>query len=256
MSVRGRQCLVVSKFAVLGLLVGGFDRASASALNFFSSVSADYSDVVAALFTTLLFCGVGLVFKRNASAQIASGDVAPAGKLGLFSVVEQVLGFVQDLAREQCGKYEIVSLRLMVTLFLYILLANLSGLVPGFPPVTESFSANLAMGLLVFLFYNYVGVREHGASYIKQFTGPFLLLAVLMFPLEVISHCSRPLSLGFRLTVNIFADHLLLGVFGDLLPIVVPVIFLFFGLLVCFIQSFVFTLLTSIYIGMAASHDH
>ena len=82
------------------------------------------------------------------------------------------------------------------------------------------------------------------------------MLAPLFLVLELISHVARPLSLAFRLTANIFGDHMLLSVFSGLAPLVVPVFFLFFGILVAFIQSFVFTMLTGIYISMAISHDH
>ncbi len=114
----------------------------------------------------------------------------------------------------------------------------------------------MAMGIFAFLVYNVAGIKEHGVSYVKQFMGPFLVLAPLFIVLESISHAARPLSLSFRLTANIFGDHLLLGVFAGMVPLIVPALLLFFGLLVAFIQSFVFTVLTGIYINLAISHDH
>jgi F-type H+-transporting ATPase subunit a len=110
----------------------------------------------------------------------------------------------------------------------------------------------------VFFLYNFAGFREHGVSYINQFLGPFLLLAPLILAIEVISHCIRPISLALRLYANIFGDHLLVGIFSSLTvtSLGFPALLLLFGLLVAFIQSLVFTLLTSIYISMAESHDH
>ena len=112
------------------------------------------------------------------------------------------------------------------------------------------------MGLIVFVCYNWAGIREHGFAYIKQFLGPVAFIAPLLLPIEMISHASRPLSLALRLYANIFGDHLVVGIFSQLTYLVVPSLLMFFGLLVAVIQSFIFVLLTCIYISMAKSHDH
>jgi F-type H+-transporting ATPase subunit a len=140
---------------------------------------------------------------------------------------------------------------------MFILVSNLGGLIPGLVPATESISSNLAMGLMVFLIYNVAGFREHGWHYIKQFTGPMLAIAPLMFVIELIGHMVRPVSLSLRLMCNVFADHLLVGIFTTNAPyVIVPSALLFFGVLVALVQSYLFTLLTSVYISMAVSHDH
>jgi F-type H+-transporting ATPase subunit a len=216
-------------------------------------VDPSFSPVVASLLTLLLTAIIGFGFRRGLGV---SSDFAPPSKVSLRFFVESVLDFLINLSKQQFGKHFRSYLPFISGLFVFILISNLSGLVPGFPPSTESFNSNLAMGLIVFFFYNYSGFREHGLGYGKQFMGPFLILAPLFASLELISHMARPLSLAFRLTANIFGDHLLLSVFSSIVPILISSVLLFFGLLVACIQSFVFTMLTSIYINMAISHDH
>ena len=113
-----------------------------------------------------------------------------------------------------------------------------------------------AIGIFIFFTYNFLGIKENGLAYLKHFLGPMLLLAPLMLPLEIISHVVRPMSLGLRLSGNMTGDHTVLGIFLDLVPYVVPVIFYGLGTFVSFVQAFVFTLLSMIYIAMATAHDH
>ena len=144
----------------------------------------------------------------------------------------------------------------MGALFIYILFSNLLGLIPGFLPPTDNLNTNVACALTVFIFYNYQGFKAHGFAYLKHFMGPIWWLAPIMVVIEVISHLVRPASLSVRLFGNISGDHLVLGIFSSLVPIGVPVIFLFLGLFVSVIQAFVFTLLSMVYISLATAHDH
>jgi F-type H+-transporting ATPase subunit a len=204
-------------------------------------------------FVILLF--VGLRYKAKVDA--AEDHVEPDGKFSLRTVVEMVLEFVCDLGKSLIGAHQYEKfLPILCGLFLFIFVSNLTGLVPGFVPSTESINTNLAMGLSVFLVYNYAGIKEHGAHYIKQFLGPVLFLMPLMVVIELVAHLARPVSLSLRLYGNIFGDHLVLSVFTGLTYLVLPSFLLFFGLLVASLQSFVFTLLSGIYIAMAISHDH
>jgi F-type H+-transporting ATPase subunit a len=141
-------------------------------------------------------------------------------------------------------------------LFVYILLCNLLGLVPGFYPPTENFNMTLALGTFVFIYYNYVGFKSHGPGYLKHFMGPLIWLAPLMLVIELASHVFRPFSLGLRLRANIMGDHVVLDIFSGLVPYLIPVIFYGIGAFVSFIQAFVFCLLTMVYINLATSHDH
>lgn len=200
---------------------------------------------------------LGLVYRARVEWVLANaGELTPQGAFSLVTAVEAVLDFLYGLAQDTCGKYGDKFFPLLAGFFIFILICNLSGLVPGLPPATESMSTTLALGVISFLVYNYAGVREHGLGYAKQFVGPLLFIAPLFLIIEIFSHFSRPVSLSLRLMVNIFADHLLLNVFTGLTYLLIPAALLFFGLLVACLQSFVFTLLTSIYISMAVSHDH
>lgn len=229
-------------------------------INFYELISENVfaglvdTSVLAALFSLMLLIFIGKKF--TAYAGRIDETPCPESNVSLGGFVDVIMDFVYGLTKENCGKNYRRFLPLMAGLFFYILVSNLSGLIPGFPPTTENFNTNLSMGFVAFLCYNYAGIKEHGASYIHQFTGPFLVLAPLFLCIELISHSVRPLSLAFRLLANIFCDHLLLGVFSGLVPLVVPSLFLLFGLLVAVVQSFVFTLLTGIYVNMAISHDH
>ncbi|MCB9092938.1 MAG: F0F1 ATP synthase subunit A [Halobacteriovoraceae bacterium] len=161
---------------------------------------------------------------------------------------------VMVMGEEMTKKYY----QTIVMVFLLIFCSNLIGLVPGFLPPTENINTTIALGAFAFIYYNYQGARAQGLwGHIKHFIGPVWWMGWLIFPIEIISHCVRPLSLALRLRGNMFGDHLVLGAFSELVPYVVPVAFLFLGLFVSFIQSFVFSLLTMVYIQMACElHDH
>ena len=142
-------------------------------------------------------------------------------------------------------------------IFLFILSCNLIGLIPGVNSPTELESVTLALATATFLYYNFYGFRFNGfVGYMKQFAGPVWWLAWLMFPIEVISHLARVMSLSVRLYANMFAGGLVTLVFFSLIPVGVPVVFLGLHLFVSCIQAFVFTLLVMIYLSLAVSHDH
>jgi F-type H+-transporting ATPase subunit a len=101
-----------------------------------------------------------------------------------------------------------------------------------------------------------MGLKENGVGYLKHFLGPLIWLAPLLLPIELISHMVRPASLGLRLAGNMTGDHTVLGIFLNLVPIGVPMVFYVLGLFVCFLQAFVFSLLSMVYISMATAHDH
>jgi F-type H+-transporting ATPase subunit a len=123
-------------------------------------------------------------------------------------------------------------------------------------PATENLNTTLGMGLIIFLYYNYMGLKENGLSYLKHFMGPILWLAPLMVVIELISHLVRPVSLGLRLANVMKGDHTVLGIFLDLVPVLLPIPFYILGIFVCFVQAFVFTLLSMVYVSMSIDHDH
>jgi len=115
-------------------------------------------------------------------------------------------------------------------------------------------NTTLAFGILIFLMYNFYGFRAHGAGYIRQFLGPVAFLAPLMLIIEIVSHVVRPVSLSLRLFMNITGDHMVMGVFTNLTHFVIPAVFIGLGIFVSFLQAFIFTVLSAIYIGLAESH--
>ena len=165
----------------------------------------------------------------------------------LFSLFEDVFG-----SREKARKYYPI----LAGSFFFILFANLMGVIPGFLPPTGNINTTLGFSLLIFVMYNYYGFKEHGLGYLRHFTGPVLFLAPLMVIIELVSHIVRPISLSLRLFMNITGDHMVLGVFTNLLHIVLPAAFIALGIFVSFLQAFIFTILSAIYIALAEEHSH
>lgn len=142
-------------------------------------------------------------------------------------------------------------------IFLFVLLNNLSGLIPGIAAPTTSIMVTLGLAVPTFLYYNFYGIREQGLiGYIKHFCGPIWWMAPLLLPIEIVSHLARVMSLSVRLYANMFAGDLVTLVFFSLIPIGIPVIFLGLHLFVSLIQAFVFMLLTMIYLSLAVAHEH
>lgn len=167
-------------------------------------------------------------------------------------LVESLDGMTESVLGHDGEKY----LALIGALFIYIFSNNIMGLFPGFSPATDNINTTLSVGLFVFVFYNLAGLRANGVGYLKHFLGPMIVLAPLMLPIELISHIVRPMSLGLRLFGNMTGDHTVLSIFLNLVPIGVPMIFYLLGIFVCFVQAFVFSLLSMVYLSMATAHDH
>jgi len=144
----------------------------------------------------------------------------------------------------------------LTMIFVFILLSNLMGLVPGLESPTASAVVPLGLALVTFVYYHFQGLRENRAAYIKQFLGPVWWLAWLLLPIELVSHFARILSLTVRLYANMYAGDLLTMVFFSLVPVGVPLIFMGLHFGVAVVQAYVFMLLAMIYIGLAVSHEH
>ena len=142
-------------------------------------------------------------------------------------------------------------------ILLFVVLNNLLGLLPGIVTPTSQPVVPLGIALLTFLYYNFHGVREQGAvGYLKHFAGPLWWIAPLLFPIEIISHCARVMSLTIRLYANMLASDLVTLVFFSLVPIAIPAIFLGLHFAVSLIQAYVFMLLAMIYLSQAVAHEH
>ncbi|WP_297485950.1 F0F1 ATP synthase subunit A [Sulfurimonas sp.] len=155
---------------------------------------------------------------------------------------------IDVMGRAHARKY----LALVATIGLFVGIANLIGIVPGFEAPSSSLNMTLTLALTVFVYYNFVGIKTHGViKYFKHFTGPVWWLAWLMFPVEIVSHFSRIISLSFRLMGNIKGDDMFLAVILMLVPWVLPLIpfaLLTFG---AFLQAFIFMMLTYVYLAGA-----
>lgn len=142
-------------------------------------------------------------------------------------------------------------------IFLFILACNLIGLVPGIESPTKVVIVPLGLAVSSFVYYNFYGLKENGIiGYLKQFAGPVWWISWLLFPIELISHAARLLSLSVRLWANIFAGDLVIMVFFSIFPIALPVVFLGLHIGVSIVQAFIFMLLSMIYLGMAVAHEH
>jgi F-type H+-transporting ATPase subunit a len=140
---------------------------------------------------------------------------------------------------------------------LFVVLNNLLGLIPGVDTPTAQPSVPLGIALLTFLYYNFHGVRAQGVvGYLKHFAGPLWWIAPLLFPIEIISHLARVMSLTIRLYANMLASDLVTLVFFSLVPVAIPAIFLGLHFAVSLIQAYIFMVLSMIYLSMAVAHEH
>lgn len=175
---------------------------------------------------------------------------------GFQNFMEVVLEQIERLIGETMGPKGRAYFPMIATLALFILVSNLIALIPGFMPPTANLNTNAALALSVFVMTHAIGLKEHGLSYIKHFTGPIWWLVPLMLPIEIIGHLARPVSLTLRLFGNMYGHEIVLMIFLFLAPALVPIPMMLMGILVAFIQAFVFTLLSMIYFAGALEEAH
>ena len=244
------------------------------------------SHISSGLCATIILVGAAVAYRVVApkvnfkSAQ--DHEFVPPAKFGIQNFFELIGEFVQELARDTIGHHYPKYLPVLLFIFMWTLLNNLLGMVPGFDSSTSNLNTTMGMGLCVFIYYNVMGFQAHGWKYLEQYTGHLhgLLLVLLgpaMFVIELISNSVRPMTLGIRLRTNIYSDHLVYHIFSQLFAGMTdmlhgkagalgsflgalgqalgPIPIVLLGMLVCVIQAFVFTLLTTIYVGMATAHD-
>jgi F-type H+-transporting ATPase subunit a len=180
-----------------------------------------------------------------------------AGRPGNFQqAFELFYEFVRGQAEDQIGHDGLRYIGYFGTIFLFILTANLIGLVPCFESPTQNPSVTAGCALTTFIYYNLVGFQANGIKYPAQFAGPVWWLAPLMLPIELISHLARCLSLTVRLYANMFAGEKVTMVFLGLTLFPLPVAFMGLHVFVGLIQAYIFMLLTMVYVGGAVAHEH
>lgn len=175
---------------------------------------------------------------------------------GLQNVMETIIGGLENFVVENIGEDGRKIFPFVCVVFLFILVQNLLGLVPGCDAPTANVNTNAAMAITVFVYYNFIGIMRWGPGYIKHFMGPMLVLSPFMIILEFISHIARPLSLTLRLFGNIRGEEIAIVLVFILAPILgtLPVYFLF--LLGKVLQAFIFFMLTMIYLKGSLDHAH
>ncbi len=179
-------------------------------------------------------------------------------------LLEGYLNFCRQLLIDNIGKEGLKYVPLVAALGLFIFVGNLFTLIPGFESPTANLNTTLALGLIVFFYYNWEGIRKHGVNYIKHFLGPIPWLAPFFFVIEIISHIARPITLALRLFANMRGGSLILLVITSLvlsnflLTAVTPPVLWFLiiiKILAVFIQTFVFMILTVIYLAGAVAEE-
>jgi F-type H+-transporting ATPase subunit a len=174
----------------------------------------------------------------------------------LQQIFELIYEFVADTISEVGVHHGERFIYYVGTIFIFILSMNLIGLIPGLDSPTNVVYVTVGLAVSTFFYYNVIGFKEQGFHYLKQFMGPVAWLAPLMIPIELISHFVRPLSLSVRLYGNMFAGEQVTSVFLSLTYLVIPIIFILLHIFVAVVQTYVFTLLTTIYVGQATSEEH
>jgi F-type H+-transporting ATPase subunit a len=196
---------------------------------------------------------MAILIGLSLAARFSLKKTSPTGVQNLLeTVVSGLENFIVDIMGPEGRHY----LSLIGTLFLFILVCNLEGLIPGFDSPTANINTTLALALVTFAATHYIGIKRYGFKYIKHFMGPMWALAPLMLPIELISHLARVMSLTFRLFGNMVAKHKLLLVLALLAPYIAPVPILGLGLLVSFVQALVFALLTMLYFSGSVEAAH
>jgi len=178
------------------------------------------------------------------------------GRVTLSFLVEHAMGGMYKFLE---GVVEHPIPRLFALLFafaLFILGNNLIGLIPGFTPPTDQFNVTFAFAIVIFITAHTIGIRTHGFGYIKKFMGPIWWMTPLMMPIEIVSNLVRPVSLSIRLFGNMFGDHKVVAMFTSLVALGLPIPFMGLGVMVAFLQTFIFVLLSAVYFQDALSHPH
>ncbi len=213
-----------------------------------------YTHVGFGILAMALALGFLYLYKEPKTVPTTTGQV----------LLEAYLNFVRQLLLDNIGKEGLKYVPLVAALGIFIFFGNLFTLVPGFDAPTANLNTTLALGLIVFLYYNWEGIRKHGVNYIKHFLGPIPWLAPFFFVIEVISHIARPITLALRLFANMRGGTLILAVvtallISNFLTLVISPPILWFLILIkvlaIFIQTFVFMILTVIYLAGAVAEE-
>ena len=222
--------------------------------------------VQAALLAAGLMMLAGVHVRRKLAA--AGGGVVPDEGVTLRNVLEVLIEGLANLARDRIGEDWRSYFPIIATMFFFILLSNLMGLIPGVGGSTSDVNATFSWAVIAWVLYTWIGIAKHKGRYLIKYMGPKIaikifgrtlqlrLLALPMMIIEIPLDLARIGTLALRLLANMFADHVVIAVWVKLVPILVPAVFMGLGLVVAVLQAFVFALLTMIYIGLALDEPH
>ena len=199
----------------------------------------------------ILVCLVLLAFFIVVRVRLSVEDPGP-----LQQTMEAINSFISEQSHEVIGHGYERYVGYLTILGMFILLGCLIGLIPGFETATAAPSVPLGCAIITWFYYHMHGIRLNGFGYIKHFIGPVWWLAPLMLVIEIASHLARILSLTIRLFANMFASDMVTLVFFILFPIGIPIIFMLLHAAVAIIQTYIFVLLATVYIGEAVAHEH
>jgi F-type H+-transporting ATPase subunit a len=175
---------------------------------------------------------------------------------GLQHLFELTHGFIEQQSHEIIGPHSEAHTPFLVALALFILFCNLIGVIPGFESPTAVPIVPLGCAIVAFFYYQAQGFKHAGIKYLAHFAGPMPVLAPLMVPIELISHLARVLSLTIRLFANMFAGDMVTLVFFSLIPVGIPILFLGLHIGVSLLQTYIFVLLTTVYLAGAVAEEH
>ena len=200
----------------------------------------------------VLVIGIIFLIARAATRKL---QLVPTGAQ---NVMETFVGGIITMGADTMGeKNARVYMPLIASLAIVIFVSNMIGVIPGFEAPTSNINFTLSLALIVFVYYNYVGIKKNGfVAYFKHFMGPMPILAPLMFPIEIISHISRIISLSFRLFGSIRGDDMFLMVLLMLVPWLLPLPGFFLLTAFGFLQAFIFSILTYVYIAGSVMMEH
>ncbi len=171
-------------------------------------------------------------------------------------IFEVVLGGIRNLILDVMGPEGLKFFPLIATIALFVLTANLLGIIPGFESPTSNLNTTVAIALIVVVLTHIVGIKVHGFKYVKQFLGPVWWMSPIMLPIELVSHLARPISLSVRLFGNIMGEDLVLAIVLMLIPFLVPLPVFVLMIFTSAIQTLVFIMLSMIYIQLAMEEAH
>ena len=223
--------------------------------------------IQASLLAGALLIGSGLLVRRQLAA--ADGGIIPDEGISLRNLFEVLIESLAGIAEDRLGSEWRKYFPIVASIFFFILFANLMGLLPGVGGATADANTTWAWAIIAWVVYTAVGIMKHKQKYLVKFMGPsfferemfgrtvhFRMLMPFFLILELPLDIARIGTLAGRLLANMYADHVVIGIWIALVPIGIPAIFMGLGLMIACLQAFVFALLTMIYIGLALDEPH